>query len=212
MFTEQFSSFQIGKLLHVSRQAINQWIDRGYMTSFRTPGGHRRVRRSDLIDFLMHRRIPLPPELEGGPTPAPERPTIMIVDDEEDYLLVLAEAIAQCLPNARVRCQRNGLDALLAIGVERPDLLILDLCMPKIDGFEVCRRLKLNAHTRGLPIMIVTGYKTDELREPMRNLDVECIYSKAQPIQEISRRVADFFQPSRAQAPAGDLATMRFSA
>jgi len=213
MVAEQFSSFQIGKMLHVSRQAVNQWIDKGYILSFRTPGGHRRVCRVDLVHFLKDHRMPMPQDLtDADLAPATPAPLIMIVDDEEDYLHVLEQAILQVMPQARLCAFGNGLDALVAIGARRPDLLILDMHMPMLDGFEVCRRLKRNEYTHGLPIMVLTAYSAEELGPRLKDLKVDCVCNKFQPMQEITRCVSAFFPPQRFIAPPQAWAEIRTTA
>ncbi len=191
----QFSSFQIGKMLDVSRQAVNQWIDKGYIKSYRTPGGHRRVKREDLLAFLKAREIPVPEilraEAEGTPELGPS-PRIMLVDDDNEFLALLQNAIIDKLPHAQVTRHNDGYDALMAIGANPPDLLMLDLRMPNINGLEVCRRLKENPLTQNLPIMVVTGYESAEWREDLKGLKVDVVLSKSMPLLDLASAVADF--------------------
>lgn len=193
MTSEQFSSFQIGKMLNVSRQAVNQWIDKGYIQSYRTPGGHRRVRRADLIGFLKERKIPIPEVLQKSIDDRANevQPRIMMIDDDEDFLVLMQQAILEQLPRAQVSLFSNGYDALVALGANIPDLLVLDLKMPKIDGLEVCQRLKSNQRTKGLPILILSAHCSPEQVAAANELGVSQIVSKATPILELASRVSD---------------------
>ncbi|MEN6626124.1 MAG: response regulator [Candidatus Sumerlaeia bacterium] len=190
----QFSSFQIGKMLNVSRQAVNQWIDKGYIKSYRTPGGHRRVKREDLLNFLKTRNIPVPEILakETSSETAAFAPKIMLLDDDNDFLMLLQHAVLDKLPTAQITALNDGYDALVAIGADQPDLLVLDMRMPNIDGAEVCRRLKENPITSDLPIMIVTGHDTPQQHEELAHLNVDEILSKAMPLPDIATHIADF--------------------
>lgn len=193
MTSEQFSSFQIGKMLNVSRQAVNQWIDKGYIQSYRTPGGHRRVRRADLIGFLKERKIPIPDVLQKSIDDRANevQPRIMMIDDDEDFLVLMQQAILEQLPRAQVSLFSNGYDALVAIGANPPDLLVLDMKMPKIDGLEVCQRLKSNQRTKALPILVVTAHDSDDQLSVINELGVNQIVSKSKPILEIANRISD---------------------
>lgn len=193
MTSEQFSSFQIGKMLDVSRQAVNQWIDKGYIQSYRTPGGHRRVRRADLIGFLKERKIPIPEVLQKSIDDRANevQPRIMMIDDDEDFLVLMQQAILEQLPRAQVSLYSNGYDALVAIGANPPDLLVLDMKMPKIDGPEVCQRLKSNQRTKSLPIMMVTAHDSEIGLDQLSELGVSQVINKATPILEIASRISD---------------------
>jgi len=94
-------------------------------------------------------------------TPAPSQiyatgtATILIVDDEPNNLKVLYELLAR--NNYDVRAARDGQTALEAIRAEVPDLILLDIKMPYIDGYEVCQILKSNAETRDIPIIFISA-------------------------------------------------------
>ncbi|HPK03971.1 MAG TPA: response regulator [Candidatus Sumerlaeota bacterium] len=200
MAFDQLSSYQIGKMLDVSRQAVNQWIDKGYIPSYRTPGGHRRVRREDFINFLNSRQIPIPDILQRAidQERRSAAPRIILVDDDAEFLAVLRQAIQEQLPEARIEAYESGYDALVAIGQGLPDLLVLDIKMPKIDGVEVCRRLKRNDATRRLPVMIVSAHDTPEWRESLQALKVQAIFSKGEPLLEIARQIRQFIETKAA--------------
>ena len=82
-------------------------------------------------------------------------PTILVVDDNQQNL----ELIQAYLED--VECQtvsaRDGVEALSIVGRSKPDLVLLDVMMPKMSGFEVCRRLKKNPDTSDIPVIMVTA-------------------------------------------------------
>lgn len=84
-----------------------------------------------------------------------ERSTILVVDDTPENLSLMSELLKGTY---RVKLANNGEKALaIANGVEPPDLILLDIMMPGIDGYEVCRRLKANDRTRAIPVMFLTA-------------------------------------------------------
>jgi len=85
---------------------------------------------------------------------------ILIVEDEESLLKL--ESILLTSKGFEVRGVSNGADALKAIGEEVPDLVLLDIMLPELDGFEVCRRIKGQEATRNLPVIMLTAKKSRE--------------------------------------------------
>lgn len=88
---------------------------------------------------------------EGEP---PVSKTILLVDDTETVLL-FEKTMLRGL-GFQLRIARNGVKALEEIEKEAPDLILLDIMMPELDGIEVCRTLKENPKTSGIPIVMVT--------------------------------------------------------
>ena len=86
--------------------------------------------------------------------------TILAVDDQELNLAILEDYLVPL--GYRVIKARNGREALAQIESARPDLVLLDILMPEIDGYEVCRRVKENAESRDIPVVMVTSLEGTE--------------------------------------------------
>lgn len=86
--------------------------------------------------------------------------TILIVDDAKTNINILAELLK---PDFRIRAATNGEKALeIAFSVNPPDLILLDVLMPGIDGYEVCKRMKASSQTKNIPVIFITGKVTEE--------------------------------------------------
>lgn len=81
---------------------------------------------------------------------------ILIVDDNAQNLELL-EAYLEELPDATIVHAYNGMEALEKVAADRPDLILLDIMMPKMSGFEVCKKLKGDPATQDIPIIMVTA-------------------------------------------------------
>ena len=93
---------------------------------------------------------------ERGASPKrPDKERILVVEDEEDIQELIRYNLAR--EGYRVTLAASGEDGLKAALRERPDLVILDLMLPGMDGLEVCRRLKADPPTRGVPVIMVTA-------------------------------------------------------
>jgi excisionase family DNA binding protein len=131
-----YTTHEVSRLLHVNPRSVINWIDQNLLPSYRTPGGHRRIRRDDLVGFLRKHQIPTPPSLmENGNF------SMLIVDDEEE-ITELIKTYFERAGGFEITVASDGISALLEVGRAKPDLLILDIMIPGVDGIEVCRRIK----------------------------------------------------------------------
>ncbi len=82
--------------------------------------------------------------------------TVLLVDDHPQNLELL-EIYMEDLPEVRVVTATNGLEAMARVAEESPDLILLDIMMPKMSGFEVCKRIKSDPKTRDIIVVMVTA-------------------------------------------------------
>ena len=145
---------QAAKYLGVAQSTMRKWSDLGRVSAFYTPGGHRRYRRSDLDQFL---------DRSGPVAPAPSGPRagplVLIVDDDErlrEYVRVNLEA-----EGYEVREAGSAEEGLEALGERSPDLILLDVMMPQVDGWETLRRIQEHTGVGAIPVIMFSG-KVDE--------------------------------------------------
>jgi len=153
-----FTTFEAAKLCHVSPLSIINWVNANRLPAFRTPGGHRRIRREDLARFMRENGIPLPEELRDGSG----RPRVLVVDDEAAIRDVIAESLARRTAPYEVMTAADGFEAGRLVATFRPDIVLLDLRMPGLDGFQVCRTIKGDSETAAIVVIAMTGYHTAE--------------------------------------------------
>jgi excisionase family DNA binding protein len=161
-----FTTFEAAKLCHVSPLSIINWVNAGRIPAFRTPGGHRRIRREDLARFMRENGIPLPEELRDGSG----RSRVLVVDDEAAIRDIFAESLAQRANPYEVMTAADGFEAGRLVATFRPDVVLLDLRMPGLDGFQVCRTIKGDSETASTVVIAMTGYHTHETESRI----VEC--------------------------------------
>ncbi|KIH77368.1 twitching motility two-component system response regulator PilG [Geoalkalibacter ferrihydriticus] len=101
---------------------------------------------------------------------------ILIVEDEESLLKL--ESILLTSKGYEVRGVANGRAALEGLEEDMPDLVLLDIMLPEMDGFEVCRRIKQNPVTRHIPVIMLTAKKTREDMERGREVGADCYITK----------------------------------
>ena len=114
----------------------------------------------------------------SSPTASSPAPQILIVDDEEDILDLLQYNLQQ--EGFRTMLARDGIEALERAEADMPDLIILDIMMPRMDGIEACRRLRQHAHLRHAPIMMLTARSGED--DHVAGLDVGADIYLTKPI------------------------------
>jgi putative two-component system response regulator len=110
---------------------------------------------------------------------SPEKSTVLVVDDTPENLTVLGELLQ---PKYRVRVANSGKRALqVAASVPRPDLILLDVMMPEMDGYAVINELRSNPGTRDIPVIFVTAMDSDQDEE--RGLELGAVDYITKPIR-----------------------------
>ncbi|MBA2536363.1 MAG: response regulator [Actinobacteria bacterium] len=135
---------QAAKYLGVAQSTIRKWSDGGRLTAFYTPGGHRRFRRGDLDAFVGSSR-------GAGRT----RPLVLIVDDDADLRELLRTNLES--EGYLVREAASAQEGLEALDEEPPDLILLDVMMPHVDGWEMLRRVRERHGVEAIPVVMFSG-------------------------------------------------------
>lgn len=158
------TSHEVGALLQVNPSSVKKWVNEGRIAAFRTPGGHRRIRVADLVDFLHRHAMPIPRPLAGA-----SKRRLLVVDDDAMHLRALARRLKPYAGRVDVELTENGIDALVMVGSFKPDLIVLDVYMPDLDGIEVCRRLKRKAETRHIGVIVNSAHVTRSIEDNALN-------------------------------------------
>ena len=152
-------------MLGVSVGTVQLWVESGLLNAWKTAGGHRRVMRDSVLG-LLHKEsrpgasqaaVPAPPVLAAPDEQRPRRLGVLVVEDDP-VLLRLYEATIKKWPMApELTLAPNGLTALLKLGSYSPDLLITDLNMSQLDGFEMLRVIRSTPSLDATTIVVVSG-------------------------------------------------------
>jgi excisionase family DNA binding protein len=143
---------EVAQYCQVTNDGVVKWIKAKKLKAYSTPGGHYRIRKTDFKDFLGRYGMPIDPNFF-----AEEKKRILIVDDEIGVADVISQALGEGA-SFQVSEAHDGYEAGLKIGIFRPDLIILDIMMPHMDGIEVCKRIKANPETEAIKVLAITGH------------------------------------------------------
>ena len=164
---------ELADLCGVSPDTVRSWCFRKQIKFATTPGGHKRFRRQDVLDFLKERGFPLPQTDKISPI------KVLVVDDEDAFRHSLVAALQKEIA-FNVKEAADGYEAGRLIGEFEPDVLVLDIVMPGIDGFKICRDIRSRAQGDKIRIIAITGYPDKAMFQQARQAGAdECL---AKPI------------------------------
>ncbi|HEX5372965.1 MAG TPA: response regulator [Aquabacterium sp.] len=159
-----YSTTEVAQRLGISTQTVQRWVDTGQLKAWKTLGGHRRI-EAEGAELLFR--------LHGLSAPGADRPadaaegapalSVLVVDDNPDDRDILAHLIEAALPHATVAAATNGFHGLIAIGRMAPDVLITDLLMPHMNGFEMLKHLTTGCAVKPRLILAVSSNTPEEL-------------------------------------------------
>lgn len=149
---EILTAADVARFCDVDLNTIHKWAERGEVRYFKTPGRHLRFRRVDVLDFLRKYGYPIPETLVAG------KPLIIVIDDAAS----LGSVKRKLSMRFEVSTFQDPLDALITVGNEMPDGVVLDLALPAFDGLRCLARLKQLPTTRHIRTVV---FSADEERK-----------------------------------------------
>jgi excisionase family DNA binding protein len=182
-------------MLGVSLSTAQNWAESGLLDSWKTDGGHRRISRDSVMnliaDPLVARVAPVGRSVQSEQA---GRLRILLVEDDEVLRRIYQIRFSSWAIAPVVETATDGFDGLVKVGLRRPDLLISDLQMPHLDGFQMIRSLRGMSDCAAMKIVVVTGLSSHEV-EMAGGLPPEVpVFTKPVPfaqIEAIAQSIAD---------------------
>lgn len=145
-----FTTGEAAKICKVSQQTIIRCFDSGQLKGFRVPGSRfRRIPREQLFSFMRENGIPTD-ALESG------KRKVLIVDDDEELVELIEDVLVRD-GRFEVKSVNNGFDAGMMVKDYRPDIIVLDIMLPDINGKEVCQRVRSDKSMDDVRIVCISG-------------------------------------------------------
>ncbi len=186
MKKERFlSTGDMANYCEVTSAAVLKWIDSGKLPVFTTPGGHYRVLRTDFRDFITRHGMFID---EGFFGKSQGRKRILIVDDEPAVVAFIEEAL-RLEGDYDLATAYDGFEAGHQLAIFKPDLVVLDIMLPGMDGFEICRRLKTDPAMSHVKVLAVTGFATEENIEKILGYGADDFLAKPLKLADLKKKV-----------------------
>jgi excisionase family DNA binding protein len=177
-----FTTGEAAKICKVSQQTIIRCFDSGQLKGFRVPGSRfRRIPREQLYAFMRDNGIPTD-ALESG------KRKVLIVDDDQELVELIVDVLEKD-GRFEVRSVNNGFDAGMMVKEYHPDLIVLDVMLPDINGKEVCQRVRTDKSMDDVRIICISGMVEDEKIEDLKNSGANDFLHKPFEVETLIERM-----------------------
>ncbi|MGZ4953880.1 MAG: response regulator [Methylobacter sp.] len=143
--------------LGVALSTVQAWVESGVLPAWKTAGGHRRI----AIDAI--ETIRLQQQAILSPAVAPELLKVLVVEDDPVQRELYRRQFAEWQLPVLLVTAEDGFEGLMLIGRHNPDMIIIDLAMPEMDGFKMIRRMKMQSTETDATILVVTALTESEI-------------------------------------------------
>ncbi len=186
---EVFSALEVANICGVVNQTAINWIKGGHLKAFTTPGGQYRVYPDDLALFMKSRNMRIPEELnEKCSSPVVFKQSVLIVDDDKGLNCVIARFLQKKYENSGLEIFQafDGFEAGVLMTQNQPGILILDLDLPGVDGFSLCKKIRENESFGKPIIVVVTALEDSSVEQRVKELGVNYFFKKPLNLNELS--------------------------
>lgn len=171
---------ETAKMLGVGLNTVKRWINNGDLRAVQTPGGHWRVPEENLQQFMQARGIPTAKRGRAHQGAA----RILIVDDDQSVCTLLEAVLEQADFSYEAQSVIDGYTGLMRIGSWRPDVLVLDILMPDMNGLEVLNRIRADADLDDMAIILITAaFDQPGVKQAARSARVAALLPKPLEVQ-----------------------------
>ncbi len=165
-----YTTIDVAKRLGVSLQTVQRWVDSGRLKAWKTLGGHRRIDAQSAEELFEAQDQLLGGAPAGAAVPAalesaPGGVSVVVVDDNPIDRELIVSIIQDAIPGARIQVAGNGFQGLVMIARAAPQIVVTDIHLPHMDGFELVRNLLVDSATRPRVLIAVSALTAQELAE-----------------------------------------------
>lgn len=184
MSADILSTYGAAKICNVHHTTVINWVNEGKLKAYTTPGGHRRIKKEDLFEFLKKYHMPVPDEAVR------KTKSVLIVDDDEEFLEEIKDAFSG--QGFELRFASDGFEVGASVYEDKPDLILLDFLLPGLNGFRVCEILHRDEATSNIPIIAMTVLNSEKDIEKIKSCGVREYVSKPVDIEKLLKTVKRF--------------------
>jgi excisionase family DNA binding protein len=161
-----YTTLEAAALLGLAVRSVQLMVDRGELQAWKTPGGHRRISRESVHRWQQARSgAQAPGTGPRGPAddePSPRRPRVLLIEDSVHFQNLVSLLVRQNFPEVDLRVAADGIVGLAMVGQWQPDVLIVDILLPGIDGATLITSLRTHPQFQGHRLVVVTSLDAQE--------------------------------------------------
>ncbi len=153
-----YSTLDVARLLGLAVRSVQLMVDRGELEAWRTPGGHRRISRASVEALLGARGQPTAGRQDEPGSPPPQgRRRVLLIEDSVHYQNLIRLLLNQEFPQLELHTASDGIVGLAMYGQLQPDLLLVDILLPGIDGASLITSLRSQPTFAGSRLIVETS-------------------------------------------------------
>jgi excisionase family DNA binding protein len=174
-----YTTVDLAKVCKVSLRTAIRWVDEGKLTSFRTPGGHRRVREADLLKFLDRYQIPF------SVKPSAEKKRILVVETKRLLEGLLRQILRRSSDTHEIVVAKDLYESGVKIGLLQPDLVIFGTIPKGQEIVKFCRSLRKIPETKSTKIIVLSEKIAGNRMQELLSLGVQAVIDKPYTIEDL---------------------------
>jgi excisionase family DNA binding protein len=220
-----YTTLEVAKMLGMAVRSVQLMVDRGDLQAWKTPGGHRRITRDSLERWMQGSRssgmrgAPGLRSSEAGESRSATRrrlgtqgPRVLLIEDSSHFQNLVSLLVKQKFPDVELHIASDGITGLVSFGQLQPDLIIVDILLPGIDGASLITGLRRHALFGNCQLIVLTSLDEAQRGPYAFALEDVAVIHKPRLMTELYQRMADVLQgpqavetaPARAADPEAD--------
>ena len=181
---------QIAQYCHVTHRGVLKWVESGKLKAYRTPGKHSRISTENFLSFLKKYNMPIPAVLQPPADGTAQHKKILIVDDDRGIVHCLQRAL-MIENNYIIEVAFDGFQAGKKFSEFKPDFIILDICMPSVDGYQVCTHIRQDLNNKHVKILAISGISGPQEIKKIMDLGANDYLQKPFSNETLQQKIKD---------------------
>jgi len=166
---DHVTTLEAARLLGLAVRSVQLMVDRGELEAWKTPGGHRRIARASVERWRLGKRAAAPQArvpsntLRNSPAPGERAARVLLIEDSVHFQNLIKLLLGQQFPQVELLTASDGIAGLAMVGQYQPDVLMVDILLPGIDGAALITSLRAMPQFQGMHIIVVTSLDAQQL-------------------------------------------------
>jgi excisionase family DNA binding protein len=186
-----YSALEVAKICGVVNQTVINWIRANHLKASVTPGGQFRVYPEDLRDFLVSKQMRVP--LELSELLKKTEKVLVVVEDDRVLNDLLSVQFRRAFPSVNLKQAFDGFEAGSLLVTHRPQAVLLDLNLPGVDGYEICRRVKSDPDYRNPFVVVMTAGDDPDAQVRCTEAGADAFFLKPVSAEALIKILRDHF-------------------
>lgn len=150
---DHYSTLEVARLLGMAVRSVQMMVDRGELEAWKTPGGHRRISRASVERWRASRQS----GAARAPAPAKAVRRVLLIEDSKHFQNLVSLLVRHAFPDVELHVADDGIAGLAMVGQLQPDVLLVDILLPGIDGAALITSLRSHPQFKGCRLIVVTS-------------------------------------------------------